>query len=384
MRPAARRRAMSMILVVLSLPVFVIICTLAVDWGRVQLAKTALRAAADSAARYALTGLGDDTCVAKAQWLAAQNPVDGRPPQVDAADVVPGTWDPDDNTFTPAGGAPNAVRVTARQTVSTMFGGWTGVAAMTVTGRATAKFNVIGFGLIGLDSVNMQGNSTASYSSAGGGLATQGNIGSNGNITLGNSTTVRGNTYVGVGKTVSGGSVTGTKAKLTAPLSFPNGDASPYGLNNNDNGNVPNWATPGGNFSLNSNKSVTLPGGNYYFGDFTQAGGSTLAFTGPATIYCYGNFSMSGSTSTSGSVPGNLKLVMVPNPYDGSPPGTVTVGSSSAFYGSIYAPQSAVSIGGNGDVYGSVLGLTVSMTGTGSVWYDMNLDVRNGTLSLVE
>jgi hypothetical protein len=129
---------------------------------------------------------------------------------------------------------------------------------------------------------------------------------------------------------------------------------------------------------------VTLPGGYYYFNNFAQDGGSSLTFTGPAVIYCYGTFNMSGNTSTSGSVPGNLRLVMVANPYNGGPPGTVTVGSASAFYGSIYAPQSAVSIGGNGDVYGSVLGRTVSMTGTGSVWYDMSLDVNNGTLSLVE
>jgi hypothetical protein len=62
----------------------------------------------------------------------------------------------------------------------------------------------------------------------------------------------------------------------------------------------------------------------------------------------------------------------------------VAVGSASAFYGSIYAPQSAVTIGGTGDVYGSVLGLTVNMSGSGAVWYDTSLEVNGGKIQLVQ
>jgi Flp pilus assembly protein TadG len=375
-----------LIYVMVAMPLFVLCCAIGVDWGRVQLAKTELGSTADATARYAVTGLGDNSSLAKANYLAQLNSVDGSPVTFAAADVEVGTWDAASASFAPGGGAPNAVRVTARRTVPLPFGQFAGTPGVTITARAVARFNVIGYGLVGLNSLTMSGNSSASYASAGGAsVGSQGNVASNGNITLGNSTTIRGNTYAGVGMATTGGSVTGTRGTLTGVLSFPNGDPGAYGPNNNDDTNIPSWASPGGaNFALQNSQSVTLPGGNYYVGNVSMSGGSSVTFTGPATIYCYGTFTMSGNTQTSGNVAGNLKLVMVPKPWDGSPPGSVTIGSSAAFYGTIYAPQSDVSIGGTGDVYGSVLGRTVNMSGTGSVIYDLSLNSQNGTLSLVQ
>ena len=43
-----------------------------------------------------------------------------------------------------------------------------------------------------------------------------------------------------------------------------------------------------------------------------------------------------------------------------------------------------LTVGGTGDVYGSVLGLTVTISGTGRVVYDLALEADGGTLSLVE
>ena len=126
------------------------------------------------------------------------------------------------------------------------------------------------------------------------------------------------------------------------------------------------------------------PAGNYFFSDFAVGGTAQVNFSGPTTIYCYGSFTMSGKTTTNGSLPGNATLVMVPNPYNGSPPGAVTIGSASAFYGTVYAPQSAVTIGGTGDIYGSVVGLSVYMTGSGSVWYDTSLEANAGKIELVQ
>ena len=45
--------------------------------------------------------------------MGQQNPVAGQPAAFAAADVVVGRWDSTTNTFTPAAGNPNAVRVTA-------------------------------------------------------------------------------------------------------------------------------------------------------------------------------------------------------------------------------------------------------------------------------
>ena len=141
---------------------------------------------------------------------------------------------------------------------------------------------------------------------------------------------------------------------------------------------------PGGkDFSLQSNQSLTHPGGTYYFQNFTMQGGSSLMFTGPATIYCYGTFNVGGNTMTSGSKPGNLTIVMCKTP-GGTAPGSLTVGSSAALYASIYAPQSAVTLSGSGDIYGTVLGLTVDLTGTSGIHFDLSLNSQNGTISLVQ
>jgi Flp pilus assembly protein TadG len=382
-----RRSGSALLYAVVLIPPFGAICMLGADWGRVQMVKAQLQACADGSARYALTGASDGTALTKANWIAGQQQVDGQPLTFAAADVETGTWDKTALSFTPGGSSPSAVRVTARRTVPTLFGAMVGAGDTAVTGQAVATFSVIGYSLVGLNWIVMQGNSTASYSSGSGySIANQGNIGSNGNIWLGNSTQVKGTAYVTSGKTVSGGSG-GIKTKtLSTPLSFPPGDASPYGPNNNDNNLISsnNYNNGQKSFSASSTDNVTLPSGNYFFNDFTVTGSAQVNFSGPTTLYVYGNFSMSGKTTTSGSLPGNLKLVMVHDPNTNAAPGSVTVGSSSAFYGSIYAPESAVSISGSGDVYGSVLGLTVNMSGSGSVWYDTTLETNGGKIQLVQ
>src|SRR5688500_3985895 len=67
--------------------------SLGVDLGRVQLAKTELRAAADAAARYAARGIADGTAVSKAQAAAAENKVDMQPLALQSGDVELGNWD---------------------------------------------------------------------------------------------------------------------------------------------------------------------------------------------------------------------------------------------------------------------------------------------------
>jgi hypothetical protein len=54
-------------------------------------------------------------------------------------------------------------------------------------------------------------------------------------------------------------------------------------------------------------------------------------------------------------------------------------------YASIYGPTSAVTLSGTGDIYGSVLGKSVSMTGTSAIHYDLGIDgVGMGSLMLVK
>jgi len=370
---------------VIAMPVLLLICALSVDWGRAQLVKMELNRMCDGAARYAATGLSDGTTLTKAQYIARLNTVDGQTITLTASNVEPGKWNASTKTFTPTTTSPDSVRVTVQKTVPAMFASAAGGAPKTVTCRAVAQVSVASFGLIGLNSITFNGHSTASYWSSGSGpnVSNNGSIASNGTITIGGSSTVNGIVDLGPNGQVTGGTVTGTTNTLSAPLSYPNGDASPYGPSNNDNSNIPQSIITGSSISMN-NKSASIAGGHYFLQNFTVSGNSDITFTGPTTIYCYGNFSMTGNANTASSIPGNLKIVMVPNPSTGAAPGSVTIGGGAALYASIYAPQSDVSIGGTGSIYGGILGKTINMSGTGDVYYDMSLDSASGTIALVQ
>ncbi|MEO6434866.1 MAG: hypothetical protein ABIP55_03770, partial [Tepidisphaeraceae bacterium] len=246
-----------------------------------------------------------------------------------------------------------------------------GQSSCDVEAVSIASVGAESYGLIGLNWVVMKGNSTSSYWSSGtGGDGKLGNVASNGNITLTNGATINGNAR-SYGGTVSGGTISGSTSPLTAPLVFPPGDAGIYATSN-DNNQIPNWAKQGNRLVLGRNQSLVAPGGNYYFKEVTTGTGSSLTFSGPTTLYCWGTFSMTSQTTTDSSLPKNLKIVMCTGPT-GQTPGSLTINAGAALYADIYAPQSAVSISGKGDIYGSVLGLTVSMSGTGEIHYDLSL-----------
>src|SRR3954454_11297274 len=67
--PQHARRGAMLIYATVAMVVFAGLCVLAVDWGRVQVAKTELQRTADAAARYAVTGLSDSTTLIKANWI---------------------------------------------------------------------------------------------------------------------------------------------------------------------------------------------------------------------------------------------------------------------------------------------------------------------------
>ena len=67
-----------------------------------------------------------------------------------------------------------------------------------------------------------------------------------------------------------------------------------------------------------------------------------------------------------------------------SVPGWLPISSSAAFHPSIYAPQSAITMSGSGAIYGSVLGKSVTMTGTSDIYYDLVLDPDGDLTKLVK
>ena len=56
--------------------------------------------------------------------------------------------------------------------------------------------------------------------------------------------------------------------------------------------------------------------------------------------------------------------------------GTALVTSENDFYGVIYAPNTAVTIDGSADLFGAVVGKTLTLTGSGTGHYDESLDLE--------
>src|SRR5690606_32908344 len=119
------RRRGSLVALVPALVVMVVaMAVLAVDVGRIYLARSGLQGAADAAAMAAAAALpeGPDAALAAASEAALRNPVLGLPLVLADGDLSFGTWDEGDNVFTPLPpsewGSADAVRVSARREAS--------------------------------------------------------------------------------------------------------------------------------------------------------------------------------------------------------------------------------------------------------------------------
>jgi Flp pilus assembly protein TadG len=400
MRKAAHhenRRGSITLYALIVLFILLAMASFAVDYAVVQIAKTQLTAVVDAAARCAAKKLATGSTTAQAQsaaiTLAAQNKVNGAALTLTTANVVVGNWDSSAQTFTANGTPTNACRVTGA--LSTATGNpvqlyWArviGRSTCDVHASATATFKSSGYGLVGLNFIKMSGNASDSYWDTTGVTGGQnGSIASNGDITLSGSASINGDAHPGIGKSVSKpGAVTGSTAALTAPLVYPPGSAGSYATTNDD-GVIPvggNCGILNGSLNLSGNNSLTLPGGNYYFNNYTTSGNSTVTFTGPATLYIYGKLDISGCTVTYSNQPTNLKIVMVPD-SSGNAPGSVTISGSSAMYADIYAPQSPLTISGTGDLYGSIVGLSIDMSGTAKIHYDILNDPNAGKVVMAQ
>src|SRR5205823_11141817 len=137
------------------------------------------------------------------------------------------------------------------------------------------------------------------------------------------------------GATVSGISANSVRT-LAQPLSYANGDPSPYTLTYNDNGLIPKgFLTAGPIFTAKTGQKVSIPGGHFVLQNFSSASGSIITFTGPATIYYFGTFNMQSTTNTSSNIPKNLTIVAIPNPTTGKAPGTLSINGGSNLYANI-------------------------------------------------
>ena len=367
----SNRRGIALVYIAIAMPVLVMLVSLGVDLGRVQVAKFELRRCADAAARFALKGLSDGTYYAKAQAAATDNPVDGATYYLAIADVVAGKWS--SGVFV-AGGTPyNAVTVSTRRTATAgnaiplLFGQLMGRNTCDIHANAIAYNAPVGsggFGLVGVSSMNLSnGAMTDSYNSAlapySASTATaNGSIASNGTISVSNSTTtINGNVYagpVGSGTVTTSGNptITGGTGNSSGTMSYA-AAASPTSGTYTDYG--------AGSFSGN----YTLGGGTYQCEAMTL-NNATISFTGVATIIINGNFNGgSGGLMAYNNLPSNLHVIILNN-------NPVTLTNGLTVQADIYGPGCPCTIASGASIFGRVIANTITANG-GSIHYDTSM-----------
>jgi Flp pilus assembly protein TadG len=300
-------------LAILMLTVLFGFCSLAVDYGRVQTAKTELQRTADAAARAAVRSIATGISAAQsaATSVAAANTADNANVVLASEDIEFGTWDSSARTFTVLSGAArsgaNAIRVTARkENIPLYFASTIGMSNIDVDATAIARIedenSAIGF--VALEEMEFSKDAfVGSYDSSVTTSPTTGTstgnalVSSNGEIKFKKNSTLDGDALLGPNGELnpSNLTMTGTTTTQGSDITVP---ASP------------SWspaANPGGiaqNYTVNSN--TTLSGGTYWFTSLNVK--KQLTFSGPATLYVNGNIDIDDPIVTHGSLPANLKI----------------------------------------------------------------------------
>lgn len=143
-RPA--RRGISVIYAIVVLVMLIGVCSLAVDLGRVQLAKNELQRAVDAAARAGAAKISSSKKAARnaAKQVAKLNLVDGEQLTLANSNITYTYYDETTRTFSPSHTPPNAVTVTAKlegtNGVPLIFGAVLGRKFQSIHATATAAF----------------------------------------------------------------------------------------------------------------------------------------------------------------------------------------------------------------------------------------------------
>jgi len=119
---------------------------------------------------------------------------------------------------------------------------------------------------------------------------------------------------------------------------------------------------------------VVLEGGTYFFTDVVLSGGATLVVQGPSRIYVTGDVDLTGGSLV--NVGGNPTDCLVfahghplPPGFQAKTPAVKLNGGPQVALG-LYAPYRDVTVGGDLDVFGSVVGGNVKVSGDAYFHYD--------------
>lgn len=220
-------------------------------------------------------------------------------------------------------------------------------------------------------------------------------IASNGPIVVkGTGTVIDGNATPGVddATTVTGGAkVDGSTAPLSKPISLPDIDTAPVYAPNGTVlpalKNYSSWTKSGnaswtaqGDVTIQSGGTITVPAGVYYVNTLKMTNNATLKITGPVVLYLgHGCSASSGSIVNTTQIPKNLVIFGLGDATKIASDG-ISLSAKDGFYGAVYAPKMDLTIFGGGNLYGSVVALSVKDTGGSAFHFDTALKAYVGGL----
>jgi hypothetical protein len=175
--------------------------------------------------------------------------------------------------------------------------------------------------------------------------------------------------------------------QLLAPAVFPT-PPDPTPLPTSKSPQPTNPAVPGtyGDISLSGKTTLVLAPGVYNVNSLSLSGQSSITVSPAGAVVL--NFPSSSQNPISLSGQGIASSSQIPNDmqlnYGGT--GTVTLSGQGTSYAVVDAPNSAMTVSGNGDFFGRVVGKTITYSGNGKFHFDTNTALgpkNNGGYQLI-
>ena len=365
---------MSMLYVLIVLVAVFAMASLALDFGRVSLAKTQLRIATDYAAKYAVQWIsgGSGMALAKANEVAGDNLVDGQAITYASGDVTVGHWNSQSRVFTPSARPLNAVKVTHTAAIPLALGKQIKMETSRV--RSSSVATATPMGIVGFNGINFKNSAfAASYDPAITKNPTSSSsydnvtLYSDGYIGEQNNGTVKGDCITGPSGSVDPTfNVSGGTSKLASAIARP---ADPAW---NPSGN------PGGIPQNNYNHSSNSPllAGTYWFTGTLRVN-AKLRFHGPTTIYINGDVVQNDDIDGFQQLPANLKI------YQIGANRTWTTANNIGMKAQVIAPRSAFTANNSWSFYGACMFESITTRNTASFFFDETLGSVAG-ISIVQ
>jgi len=218
---------------------------------------------------------------------------------------------------------------------------------------------------------------------------TNGDLFTNGDADLSSSTILKGDiTAAGVASIGNPGGVTGTVTQGAPPLppypvlDCPTGGYTPASyIPIGGPGGAKSYDPVLGKLIIGSGNNLILssppPGGTYYF-SYIDAGGGPITINGGQHVNIIIDDKLtvgSGGLVNTGPDPTALSVSSCGSPVK---PSAWSITGGAGAYFTIYAPNHDVVVGGGGDLWGAVIGGTVSATGGSKFHYDEALGAAGG------